>query len=267
MKKPISAPSVSKKQSKHKVSARSAGGAASKCRVVQKIAPNLVLGVLAISVGALCLSPDPNELLTEGLQTQIYRCAGEDGIGVSLMFNVYADANSVYRILDTLQQYGATATFFIGGCWADDNVACLKAIHERGHELGNHGYFHKDHDKLSYADNYKEISACNRFIQLSVGVTPTLFAPPSGAYAAATLSAAENLGMRTVLWSKDTIDWRDHDAQTIYNRATKGVKKGDFILMHPTAETATALQDILRYYQTLHLKSITVSENLQEKGS
>ena len=135
-----------------------------------------------------------------------------------------------------------------------------------GHEIGNHGYFHKDHTKLNLVNNQKEISACNRFIELAIGEKPTLFAPPSGAYGNDMLSACTALNMKTILWTKDTIDWRDKNASLIYSRATNAVKKGDFILMHPMKETADALDDILKYYDSHNLKTVTVSQNLQKEG-
>lgn len=231
-----------------------------------KVATNLVLGVLVLSIGALCLAPMENEVAAEVESSEIYRSAGESAEGVSLMFNVYWGTEEVYRILDTLSAREAKATFFIGGCWADDNVDCLRDIYAAGHEIGNHGYFHKDHDKLDLVNNQKEISDCNRFIELAIGEAPTLFAPPSGAYNDATLEAAGRLGMKTILWSKDTIDWRDKNAALIYTRATKNVKAGDFILMHPMKETADALDDILKFYEANSLKAVTVSENLKEEG-
>ncbi len=232
--------------------------------VKRNIATNLVLGVLVLSVGALCLSPVESAELTSGEETQIYRCAKGEGKGVSLMFNVYWGTEEVYRILDILEKYGAKSTFFIGGCWADDNVDCLQAIAQKGHEIGNHGYFHKDQDKLGIAQNQKEISDCNKFIYLATGITPTLFAPPSGAYNEHTLSACQALKMKTVLWSRDTIDWRDKNAAVIYTRATKNIKNGEFVLMHPMTATADALEDILKYYQSLSIPAVTVSENLKE---
>lgn len=231
-----------------------------------KIATNLVLGVLVLSIGALCLAPIENEVAAEVESSEIYRSAGESAAGVSLMFNVYWGTEEVYRILETLSAHEAKATFFIGGCWADDNVDCLRDIYAAGHEIGNHGYFHKDHDKLDLVNNQKEISDCNRFIELAIGEVPTLFAPPSGAYNDATLEAAGRLGMKTILWSKDTIDWRDKNAALIYTRATKNVKAGDFILMHPMKETADALDDILKFYEANSLKAVTVSKNLKKEG-
>ena len=231
-----------------------------------KIATNLALAVLLLSVGALAIAPMDEDVSVKGDSWEIYRSAGENGVGVSLMFNVYWGTEEVYKILDVLSENQAQATFFIGGCWADDNVQCLRDIFAGGHEIGNHGYFHKDHDKLSFSDNRKEIVNCNRFIELSVGEKPILFAPPSGAYGENTLSVCKALGMKTVLWSKDTIDWRDKDENLIYTRATQGVKKGDFILMHPMVETANVLDKILKYYRENSLEIVTVSENLQEKG-
>ena len=72
--------------------------------------------------------------------------------------------------------------------------------------------------------------------------------------------------MKTILWSKDTIDWRDKNAALIYTRATKDVKGGELILMHPMKETADALNDILKFYNDNHFKIITVSENIGIKG-
>jgi len=230
------------------------------------IATNAVLGALVLSVGALCLAPLGASVTTDGETAELYRSAGEDSKGVSLMFNVYWGTNEVYEILNVLKKHEARATFFIGGCWADDNVTCLKAIAEAGHEVGNHGYFHKAHENMSLSQNKKEISDCSRFIELAIGAKPVLFAPPSGAYNEATLTACSELKMKTILWSKDTIDWRDKDASLIYTRATKNIKKGDFVLMHPMEATVKALDDILKYYDTQSLSVVTVSENLLKEG-
>lgn len=231
-----------------------------------KIASNLVLSVLVLTIGVLCLAPMEKTVAIDGEETKIHRSAGENGKGVSLMFNVYWGTDEVYQILDILETHSAKATFFIGGCWADDNVDCLRDIYAKGHEIGNHGYFHKSHDKLDVVQNQQEISNCNRFIELAIGEKPTLFAPPSGAYGNDMLTACQALNMTTILWSKDTIDWRDKDRALIYQRATKNVQKGDFILMHPMAATAAALNDILTYYKNNGLETVTVSDNLQENG-
>ena len=226
---------------------------------------NVVLSALLVTVGTVCLLPTDTAVSKDG-EGNLYRCASEQSDGVSLMFNVYWGTEQVYQILDILDNHQAKATFFIGGSWADDNVECLKKIANRGHEIGNHGYFHKDHAKLSAAENEKEIKTCNRFISLSISQTPTLFAPPSGSYCKEMLSACDKLGMTTILWSRDTIDWRDKDKALIYKRATKDIKGGEFVLMHPMQATVDALGAILTFYSSQNLRAVTVSENLRNGG-
>ena len=96
----------------------------------------------------------------------------------------------------------------------------------------------------------------------TTGIEMNLFAPPSGAYSSATLTAADTLGYKTVMWSKDTIDWRDKDSWLIFNRATKNISNGDLVLMHPTKDTLKALDDIITEIMSKGLMLVTVSENL-----
>ena len=227
---------------------------------------NAMLVFLVVCVGVLCFAPQQNSVNVDGENAVLYRSGNVKSGGVSLLINVYWGQEEVLEMLEILEKHQAKATFFIGGCWADDNVDCLKAIRDAGHEIGNHGYFHKDHKKLSFAANKQEIDTCNQFIYKAIGMQPTLFAPPSGAYSDNTLSAAQQLQMKTILWSRDTIDWRDKDSALIYTRATKNIQSGDFVLMHPMQATVNALDDILKNYKSRNLSVITVTENLRERG-
>lgn len=69
---------------------------------------------------------------------------------------------------------------------------------------------------------------------------------------------------RVIMWSKDTIDWRDHDENVVYKRATENVEGGELILMHPKEHTLKALPRILSYYEKEGLKTVTVSQNIGE---
>lgn len=226
---------------------------------------NFALAFLLLSVGSVCLYDTGGEVFAAS-DENLYRYGTKGSDCVSLMFNVYENTAVVYEILNVLEESGAKATFFVGGCWADDNEACLNAIRNGGHETGNHGYFHKDHSALSLRENEAEIEKCNRIVEAFTGVKPTLFAPPSGAYGKNTLIAAASAEMKTILWTKDTIDWRDRNASLIYRRATENIEGGDFILMHPKEETVAALKDILSYYKNHSLRAVTVSENLAAGG-
>ena len=222
---------------------------------------NTALAVILLAVGTVCFLPSAISPAGK-LSDRVYYSGNTDSSYVSVMINVYWGTEYIPAMLDVLDEYKAKATFFIGGSWADDNTEMLRAIAERGHELGNHGYFHKDQDKLSYEKNAEEIRLCGELVEKLTGVSPALFAPPSGACSENTVNAAESLGYKVILWSKDTIDWRDRDASLIYRRATKDVAGGDLVLMHPTAETVSALPSILAYYREQQLEVVSVSENI-----
>lgn len=195
----------------------------------------------------------------------LYYGGDENGNSVSLTFNVYEGTTIVGQILDILDDYGAKATFFIGGSWADDNIDCVRNIYRRGHELGSHGYFHKDHSKMTYEANLEEIRPSIKLLEMICGQKITLFAPPSGAFAEATLNACKNLDLKVIMWSRDTIDWRDKDVDLIVNRATADLKAGEIILMHPKGQTVKSLPTILNYIREHGLTAATVSQNLGEK--
>lgn len=181
---------------------------------------------------------------------------------VSLMFNVYEGAEVVEGILSVLNNEEVKATFFVGGCFIDDNSELLNEIVKGGHEVGNHGYFHRNHAQLDEEGNLLEIENTAKVVKALCGVDTNLFAPPSGAYGQITMKVAQNAGYSVVLWSKDTIDWRDADAEKVYKRATEGVRGGDLVLMHPKKHTLKALPDIIKFYKNAGLKLCTVSENL-----
>lgn len=224
---------------------------------------NTALAAIVLVIGVVCFLPSTSP--ASNLDGNLYY-RGNSSNGVSLMINVYWGTEEVEGMLRVLDEYGAKATFFLGGSWADDNVDCVRKIIDGGHEIGSHGYFHRDHSALSYQDNVQEIGNSVEFLSLVTHAPVTLFAPPSGAYNDDTLAAAQSLGLKTIMWSKDTIDWRDKDENICFRRATENVTGGDLILMHPMEHTLAALPKILQFYRNKGLTAITVSENIQDKG-
>lgn len=179
--------------------------------------------------------------------TRVIYAGNSEQSKVCFMVNVYQHEDYVLDILDIFDAYNVKTTFFVGGSWAVKHLDVVKQIYARGFELGNHGFYHKDQDKLSFDANMQEIKACHDVIKQNLGVEMTLFAPPSGAYNKSTVDAAENLNYKTIMWTHDTIDWRDQNEDVIFKRATKDLSNGDLILMHPTEKTVSALTKILAY--------------------
>ena len=227
-----------------------------KRQAIINIALTLIIVALSLTVGIV--STD-TVIYTYNQEEVIYK-GNPTSLGVALTFNVYQNTDCVNKILDVLQQKGAKATFFLGGCWADDNVETVNRIVKEGHEVGSHGYFHNDHAKLSYEQNLKELKNTEVLLEAIAGVKVRLFAPPSGSYQKEVLKACKTLGYRVIMWTNDTIDWRDQDGSLIVNRALKNPSAGNIILMHPTVATASAVSSIIDGYRALSIEPKTVSE-------
>lgn len=228
----------------------------------------VIVSVLLMTFGIAFVASYPKDVQSKAVNNAIYQ-GNENGGSVALMFNVYENKDNVLSIATILEKYGYNATFFVGGSWVAKNQTTLLKIATAGFEIGNHGYLHRDHARLSYDDNKKEIRVTERLVDGMLSSLPKyqnshLFAPPSGSIGDNMFKACEDLGYKVIMWTRDTIDWRDHDVQVIYNRAIKDIKSGDLILMHPTDCTVEALPMILDYIKSLGLKADTVSNVISQ---
>lgn len=230
-------------------------------KIFTEVVSNVVLVVLVLGVVAVGFYGAVSNVFSADNSQPIYKGNTKSNY-VTLMINVYWGTEYIDDILETLERYDAKTTFFVGGSWAIQNGDVLKKIADSGHEIGNHGYHHKDHDKLSYNQNISEIETTHKVVNQLINTEMTLFAPPSGAFSSNTVSAAKSLGYKTIMWSRDTIDWRDKDKDVVLTRATKNISGGDLILMHPTEHTLAALEQILQHYLLNGLEVVPVSKNI-----
>lgn len=207
------------------------------------IASNCVIAMMLLSLVFLSISN--TKAINVQADSRVIYAGDESKNNVCFMINVYQGEEYVENILDVLDLYKVKTTFFIGGSWAVKNIDLVKEIYTRGHELGNHGFYHKDQNNLDFDSNIQEIKMCHEVVSKNLGIEMILFAPPSGAYNTTTVDAATSLNYKTIMWTHDTIDWRDQDADLIFNRATKDLSNGDLILMHPTEKSAHAMTSII----------------------
>lgn len=225
------------------------------------IISNCIICVMLLSLVSLSYISSTNSQTVTASSKIIYN-GDTNSNKVSFMINVYWGTEFLEEILKTLDSYSAKCTFFIGGCWADDNNEIVNAFVERGHELGNHGYFHKDHKNLNLEGNKNEIMQNHKLIREIAGIEMNLFAPPSGSIGNSMIDVCVANNYKIIMWTRDTIDWRDKNEDIIYTRAIKNIKGGDLVLMHPTEATAKALPKILEYCKQNNLAVTTVTDNL-----
>lgn len=199
----------------------------------------------------------------------IYRGNAEKPM-VSFMINVAWGNEFIIPILDTLDAEKVKATFFLDGSWLSKNEELAKEIQKRGHELSNHAYSHPNMSRLSTERAKLEISKTQDLLKEKLGVENHWFAPPSGDFNQQTVDIASGMGLQTVLWTLDTVDWRKPSSASVVAKITKNVEAGTLILMHPTAASSGALKGMIDSIRAKGLTLGTVSETLSServKGS
>ena len=150
------------------------------------------------------------------------------------------------QLIDILKKHNAKATFFIVGDWAEKFPESVKAFHDAGHTIANHSDTHKAFSKCSRNEIKEEIENCNKKLEAIAGQKITLIRAPSGDYTTQSLEVAKDLGMCTIQWDCDSLDYTKISVDEIVNRVLKGTKNGSIILFHNGVEnTAPALDKIL----------------------
>ncbi len=211
---------------------------------VRRIIPYLVILVL-IPIIISFFTKTVQVFNVNGREIPIY-CVDRDDKKIALTFDCAWNDEDIDLILDTLDEYDCRATFFVVGDWVEKYSESLVKIHNRGHEIGNHSYNHKDYTKLSSDEISHDLEICDNVIENTIGVKPSLVRAPSGGYNNTVIKTCEDRGNTYIQWSVDSIDYGETTVSGIVERATRNVKSGDIILLHNgTEHTAEALPQIL----------------------
>ncbi len=167
-------------------------------------------------------------------------------------------------VLDTLEYYGARATFFVLGSMSKNNTSLLKRMSQLGCTIGNHTYGHPDLKKLSDKNIKSQFTRTDDIIKNAVGFEPTIIRPPYGSYNQRVMQAGEK---PFILWSVDTLDWKYRDAEYVKNHVLNNARDGAIILMHDIhASTAEAVKSIVPELLARGYQLVTVDELAMHKG-
>jgi peptidoglycan/xylan/chitin deacetylase (PgdA/CDA1 family) len=83
------------------------------------------------------------------------------------------------RILAILEKHGITGTFYVPGDTAERHTDAIKAVQAAGHEIGHHGYLHKQSDAIDAGEQRLEIERGLEALAGRLGVTPKGYRSPS----------------------------------------------------------------------------------------
>lgn len=200
-------------------------------------------------------------------ETEVYRSVKTDSMRIALTFDDGPHPYLTDRILNTLDQYGVKATFFMVGVNVQNYPNTARKVLSRGHEVGNHTFSHPLVTKLSQSGLEHEISACEDALEELCEYRPHLFRPPEGALTASVSDCTEQGDYSLVLWSLDTRDWEVKNTQKIVRTVLDQVQAGDIILMHDYigvgSKTPEALEILLPELIARGYEPVTVSELLE----
>ncbi|MDI7741997.1 polysaccharide deacetylase family protein [Lysinibacillus fusiformis] len=207
----------------------------------------------------------PPKVSLEDLEVQpIYRGNPEKPM-VAFLINVAWGNEYIPKILEVLKQHNTKATFFLDGSWTNKNPDVAKQIKDAGHEIGNHAYSHPDLQKRSMAETQEELKKTNDVIEQTLGIKPKWFAPPSGSFNDTTVKVADQLNMKTILWTVDTVDWKKPAPSEMVNRVVSKIENGAMVLMHPTEPVAEGIDAMISEIKEKGYQLGTVTELMDEK--
>lgn len=155
---------------------------------------------------------------------------------VALTFDAAWGADKTKGILDILDKYGCKGTFFLVGFWVDKYPEMTREIFDRGHLVGNHSNNHFKMSKLSKAEITTELATTGEKIKAITGELPYYFRPPFGDYSDTLLNQAEALGIYTIQWDVDSLDWQKRSTAQIADRVLARAKSGSIILFHNNSD-------------------------------
>jgi peptidoglycan/xylan/chitin deacetylase (PgdA/CDA1 family) len=169
-------------------------------------------------------------------------------------------------VLETLERYGAVATFLCVGAAARAHPDLLSHAARAGHLIANHTWSHPFLPDLSLAELRWQIEATGSALVAAAGqaAMPRLVRPPYGAYTPEVLGWLAEQEATTVLWDVDTGDWQLPGPDLITQQALQGARNGSIVLCHDgggdCSQSATALPAIIEGLLDRGMRLVTVAQ-------
>ena len=180
---------------------------------------------------------------------------------IALTFDAAWGADKTEGIMEILKEYGADATFFLVGFWMESYPEMTQKIAENGFEIGTHSNTHPHMSRLDTETIVTELTVSCAKINSLTDQQVTLFRAPFGEYNDKVMTAAEGLGLQTIQWDVDSLDWKNLTASEITLRIAGKVQPGSIILCHNNGlHTAEALPAVLATLKNSGYEFVPVGE-------
>ena len=181
---------------------------------------------------------------------------------IAITFDCAWGTEHTDAILEALARENVTATFFMVQFWAEKYPEYVKKIADAGCEIGTHSATHSYMSRLSEEEIRAELHSSCAAIETVTGKAVELFRAPYGDYDDLLIETAQSMGLYTIQWDVDSLDWKDGMSATdISMRILNRVQAGSIILCHNNgAHTAEALPVVLDTLKNRGFTFVTVGE-------
>ncbi len=188
---------------------------------------------------------------------------------VALTFDCAWGADDIDEILETLDQHGVKATFFMVGDWMRKYPEATKKIAEKGHDVASHFDKHPHVTEMGKEEIKKDIRFAHNTIKEITGIDANLYRAPYGEYNDTVVEAAKESGYYIIQWDVDSLDWKNYGKQEMIDRVLKhkSLSPGSIILLHnATKYTKDALPTIIeglkgKGYELVPVSQLIIKEN------
>lgn len=165
------------------------------------------------------------------------------------------------RYLELLDKLGVPATFFLVGNRAAVHPHLVREYRRRGHQIASHGY---DHRRFTQLGRQELLDQCARTDEAIGGQLTgrSWVRPPHGSLDTRSLLSLLFARYTVALWSIDTLDHGERDADAIVARcAGGGVRAGDVLLFHEGQQwTLDALPRVVDGIRDAGLECVTMHD-------
>ncbi|MBI2873809.1 MAG: polysaccharide deacetylase family protein [Firmicutes bacterium] len=181
---------------------------------------------------------------------------------ITLIINVSWGEEFIPEMLEILKEGGASATFFLTGRWVMKNPDVARKIVAAGHEAASHGHSDAHLQNAPEKKILEEIEQSAQAIEAATGRQIKWFSAPYGELSERILRVAAEKGLRVVMWTADTVDWKRPGVEWMVDRIMSRASNGSLVLMHPTEQTPQALRGIVKGLKEKGYRLVTLSEML-----
>jgi len=220
----------------------------------------------------------PTALIRLGRVGAVTR-APKGGSRVVLTFDDGPDPLYTPQILEILRSHQVKACFFLVGSKARANPELVRQIFKAGHEIGNHGFWHKPVWLLGPVSTARDINDTNRAIEELTGQKIRYCRPNWGLFNLFSIVYYHLKGFKVVLWTFMSWDWtKGATPESITHKVMNRVRDGAILVLHDSDKTTgaakggpvqviAALPEILERLQQRGLRTVPLEEIIKESQS